>query len=131
MKRVGGAVVGAVAVVALSGCGGLVGEPAEEFTPETTILEDAVESCEAADDVLGDGGASLTFDTMGEDESIGDDMEVVACVMSYVDMPDYVIDHVDSTRAMDGQQTDEWDDIEARWTYHPDSGLQITLIDRS
>ena len=34
---------------------------------------------------------------------------------------------INSTRALDGMQTDSWHDITARWTYHPDDGLDITL----
>lgn len=37
---------------------------------------------------------------------------------------------IDSTRALDGTQTDSWKDIDARWTYHPDNGLRLTLVDR-
>ena len=44
---------------------------------------------------------------------------------------DYVTQHIESTRALDGMQTDEWDDMKARWTYHPDDGLSLTLIDQS
>ena len=34
-----------------------------------------------------------------------------------------------AARALDGQQTDEWDGISARWTYHPEDGLHLVLRD--
>lgn len=132
MKTFGGVAVVAIAVVLLSGCGLI---PVQSETSErirtTSVLEDAAEYCEVAGDVLRDDGRSMMLDTMGEDDDAGDGIEVVACVLTELDTPDYVIDHIDSTRALDGQQTDEWDDIEARWTYHPDVGMKLTLIDRS
>ena len=42
-------------------------------------------------------------------------------------VPSYVVSHIDSTRALDGQQVDEWDGISARWTFHPESGLHLVL----
>lgn len=52
-------------------------------------------------------------------------------MLEQLDAPDYVTQHIESTRALDGMQTDEWDDMKARWTYHPDDGLSLTLIDQS
>jgi len=37
--------------------------------------------------------------------------------------------HINTTRALDGTQSDEWDGYKARWTYHPDAGVRITFID--
>ena len=70
-----------------------------------------------------------TLDTKGEDDRDGDTIAVVACYLRELETPDYVIQHIDSTRSLDGQQTEEWDGIKARWTYHPDRGLIITLVD--
>ena len=33
------------------------------------------------------------------------------------------------TRALDGMQTDSWGGMTARWTYHPDNGMNITFTD--
>jgi len=51
------------------------------------------------------------------------------CVMRTLRAPDYVLEHVKSTRALDGQQTESWDGLDARWTYHPKSGLSVTVVD--
>jgi hypothetical protein len=35
--------------------------------------------------------------------------------------------HMTSTRALDGRQTASWDGIDAAWSYHPDSGMNMTV----
>lgn len=60
------------------------------------------------------GGAYMATDTM-------------TCVFGELQMPDAIQQHVLSTRALDGQQTDSWPGYTARWTYHPDDGLQMTI----
>ena len=54
----------------------------------------------------------------------------VACILMHLQAPNHVIAHIDSTRALDGQQTAEWDDLAARWTYHPSAGLTLTIVDK-
>lgn len=115
-------------VVLLAGCGGA---PAATPTPsaaESRIVT-AAKACPGARNAHGDGGKSMTLDTKGEDDRDGDTMAVVACYLRELETPDYVIQHIDSTRSLDGQQTEEWDGIKARWTYHPNRGLIITLVD--
>lgn len=128
----------AAAALALSGCGAAAKSDVAA-TPSVSPsaspskvarLEAAANLCTVRSN-LADGGKSLTLDTMGKDETSGDDLESIACVLGAMKAPEYVINHIDSTRALDGQQTDTWDDYEARWTYHPDAGLNFTIIDRS
>lgn len=76
-----------------------------------------------------DGGVSLTLDTGGEKGSGTNTIDEVACILAGLEAPTYVTRHIDSTRALDGQQSDEWGTYEARWTYHPDEGLLITFVD--
>ena len=78
---------------------------------------------------LADGGRTLIFDTKGSDDAAGHSMTDVACVLRLLLTPQSVISHMDSTRALDGQQTDSWEGINARWSYHPGSGLNMTLVD--
>lgn len=52
---------------------------------------------------------------------------VYDCVLDSLDIPSRVLDHIGHTRALDGMQTDSWDDYEARWNYHPDNGMSITI----
>lgn len=107
--------------------------PAETPDESVTGLQQAANDCERGH-LVKDEGLSITLDTKGSEEGndqIYDEITDVACLLTELDAPDYVTQHVDSTRALDGQQTDEWGTYEARWTYHPDDGLQITFIDRS
>jgi len=48
-------------------------------------------------------------------------------VFDHLGVPDAVRQHVATTRALDGQQTDSWTGYSARWTFHPDNGLQMTI----
>lgn len=49
------------------------------------------------------------------------------CAIDELDVPERVSSHIGTTRALDGTQEDSWEGLEARWTYHPDSGLNITI----
>jgi hypothetical protein len=53
--------------------------------------------------------------------------DTLICVLDRLGTPDAVKEHIDSTRAVDGQQTDSWPGYTARWTYYPDDGLQMTI----
>ena len=99
----------------------------EAMTPR---FETAAEACELVPLlVVADKGATLTLTTAGESGVSYTDIEDVACVLAKLEVPSYVVSHIDSTRALDGQQTDEWDGISARWTYHPEDGLHLVLRD--
>lgn len=92
-----------------------------------TAISDAAAEC-GVDDNVGDEGESISFDTEGEEDFSGDDISEVACVLSALDTPDRVIQRMDGTRALDGTVEDEWGDYEAFWTYHPSSGMRITIF---
>lgn len=121
-------------VLALSGCTGATAILAEGPSPSPTSSPDkrfkiAAQKC-GITGAIGDNAKSLSFDTPGEDDyGEGDELEKLVCVLGRLSVPDYVMAHIESTRALDGQQTDEWDGIQARWTYHPDDGLALTLVD--
>lgn len=149
MKRVRGVAVTAAlvgAALGLGGCGIAPSTPTETSTStsststSSTTTQAAMQRVQLAANacmrghITTDEGTSLTLDTKGNDEGNGkvhDEIEDVSCMLTELDAPEYIAQHINSTRALDGQQTDEWDDIEARWTYHPDDGLQITFIDRA
>lgn len=71
-----------------------------------------------------DGGHTLILTVGGSD---GMDTDTMTCVFNSLNIPDAVRQHIGTTRALDGQQTDSWDDYTARWTYFPDDGLQMTI----
>ncbi|WP_353508386.1 hypothetical protein [Intrasporangium sp.] len=76
---------------------------------------------------LADSGATLILDGTGKEDWSGDQLDAIDCVLRALSMPAAVEAHINSTRALDGMQNDTWNDISARWTYHPDAGLDITL----
>lgn len=91
-----------------------------------TQLAYAADSCNL-EEHLRDEGLSVTLDTGAGGSASSDD---VSCILNGTEAPQHVRDHIESTRALDGQQEDQWGDgLKARWTYHPDSGLQITFIE--
>ena len=116
-----------VAAVALLAGPPIIHAAQEAMTPR---FEAAAEACELVPLlVVADKGTTLTLTTAGESGVSYTDIEDVACVLAKLEVPSYVVSHIDSTRALDGQQTDEWDGISARWTYHPEDGLHLVLRD--
>ncbi|WP_202805228.1 hypothetical protein [Micromonospora lupini] len=96
-------------------------------------LEAARQTCGAGREdwaMLGDDGRSLTLQSVGE-ERTGLKLEQLQCYWTELKVPDAVIAQIEGTRALDGRQSGEWEDMRASWIYHPDSGLQmiITLSD--
>ena len=118
-----------VAAVALLAGPPIIRAAQEAMTPR---LEKAADTCNLMTLlIVGDEGKTLTLTTAGTSGKSASytDIEDVACVLTELEVPSYVTSHIDSTRALDGQQTDEWDGISARWTFHPESGLHLVLRD--
>ena len=118
-----------VAAVALLAGPPIIHAAQEAMTPR---FETAAEACELVPLlVVADKGTTLTLTTAGKSGKSASytDIEDVACVLTELEVPSYVTSHIDSTRALDGQQTDEWDGISARWTFHPEDGLHLVLRD--
>jgi hypothetical protein len=125
-----------VLAATLAGCGAAetaknLGQP--KATPASeTRLGKAADGCSALR-WLQDGGQSISFDTQGKEELDADGpyatVDQVACVTVALKTPEFVITHIDETSSNDGPQTDSWDDYTARWKYHPDDGVSLTIID--
>jgi hypothetical protein len=75
---------------------------------------------------VGDEGMSLSMQSLGE-ESSGAEFEDVFCMLDELDTPDSVLNRINTTRALDGRQTADWDGFSASWGYHPDNGLDIVI----
>lgn len=123
-KAVGLVAVGILIVLAV---GGFIAFRASQ-SESTHPIQEAAERCHVEGNV-GDEGASIEFDTEGEEDSSGDDFTDVACVLADLDAPDRVISKMDSTRALDGTLDAHWDNYEASWNYHPDSGMNLTVYE--
>lgn len=101
---------------------------ATSTTPEKPRLYTAADAC----GVIGarDNGRTITVSTAGEKHGMGHTIADALCLLEKLDTPADVNAHISQTRALDGMQTDEWDGYRARWTYHPDDGLNITIVDQ-
>jgi len=92
-------------------------------------IPEAVATCDVEDDlwiIVGDDGASPSLQSEGS-EAAGADIADIACVLTELDIPDSVTTRIDSTRALDGRQSAEWDEFSASWGYHPDNGLDMVI----
>lgn len=99
-------------------------EEASETSRLDGLLTAAVESCDGPEGLsVSDAGRTLTFDMEGEDEYSGASVEDIVCVLLDLGVPTSVIANMEQTTAMDGRQSDDWDDFEMSWSYHPDRGL--------
>ncbi len=123
----------AIALLGLAGCGGAGGKSAS--TPSATKaptprMVAAVKQCDVSEAVINDAGKTLDLHTRLRDSSdYNTPVEGVFCILKALGGGTAVEQHVKTTRALDGQQTEEWSGIRARWTYHPDDGLQMTVQD--
>ena len=118
-----------VAAVALLAGPPIIRAAQDAMTPR---LEKAADTCNLMTLlIVADEGKTLTLTTAGTSGKSASytDIEDVVCVLTELEAPSYVTSHIDSTRALDGQQTNEWDGISARWTYHPKDGLRLVLRD--
>lgn len=92
-------------------------------------IDAAAESCDVMDNAwiqVGDEGGSVSMQSAGA-ESIGADIADVMCMMSALDMPDSVVSRIQNTRALDGRQAGNWNELSASWGYHPDNGLDMVI----
>lgn len=76
---------------------------------------------------LSDDGRTLMLDHQGQDESRGLTYDVLDCILTELEVPASVWHEMEKTRALDGRQSASWDGIEASWSYHPDTGLDVVL----
>ena len=154
-----GVTAAAAIAIALAGCGENSGQeqpaadesratepaapeasPATEEPSGPTRLAEVAESCNLANEgkdgpyaakgpVLFDDDMTLVIDTKGSDDSSGLSDYDYYCVLRALETPESVRSHMDVTRALDGQQVDSWDGFDARWTYHPDAGIHLIVVD--
>ncbi|MDO8148104.1 hypothetical protein Q6350_06630 [Isoptericola sp. b515] len=93
-------------------------------------LSAAYDSCGAVDGIrLEDGGTTLMLDVQGSDDYSGATFDDLACVLSELGTPARVTELMGTTRAIDGHQSDTWDRFTATWSYHPDSGLDLIVVE--
>lgn len=76
---------------------------------------------------IGDGGKTMIVNTRGSDDSTGMTTSMTVCVLAELHVSSAVAQHMETTRALDGRQTDKWAGYTASWTYHPDDGLDMVI----
>lgn len=103
------------------------GDGANDDASTGPTLQEAHRTC-GSRGVLSDGGRTLYLDMRGDDPGSGTlTWGQVQCYLTALQTPEYVLRHMQSTRALDGRQSDTWGDFEASWTYHPDDGLDVLI----
>lgn len=123
--------IGAFGQEAASGPGLGEGVLEEAEADQSTPLDDAVSACgldSQTDASLGDDGCSLNLDTKGDDHFSGLDITDVDRVLTELETPDHVLNQINSTRALDGRLSVEWEGMSATWSQHPGSGLNLQLV---
>lgn len=126
-------VLGALAV-GVTGCSSAASaQPAPtagtaDTVKTSTPLQAAARACSYQGIELLDDGTALSFDMEGEDYGSGEGtVHDAACLLNELEVPDSTIAKMDGTRALDGTQSDEFDDYEITWSYHPDDGLDFII----
>lgn len=98
---------------------------------KATPIADAAESCSVPPFALQDDGDTLVLTGIGKQEGTATELEgtvdQLRCVLSATDAPSSVLAAIGQTRALDGRQTETWDNIKASWSFHPSSGLSIII----
>lgn len=129
MKKLATAVALVVLGLTLTGCASNSGSGSDR----KPRLETALTSCHlspGSDGIeLGDKKTSLVLDTEGEEDASGLQAANASCVLKATKITDADMNLVESTRALDGRQQASWNGYDATWSYHPDTGLNMTLVD--
>lgn len=86
--------------------------------------------CSSAYATVASDGSYLSIDTNPDDKD--DHFEYIAymeiqSVLEALELPESVLNRMGQTRAMDGIQSYNTDDLEITWTYHPDKGLEVVF----
>jgi hypothetical protein len=104
-------------------------EPAAE--PEGTRFEEAFAQAGVTSQYItvSDGGTSIIVDGPPDDTNTNTFYPDLAALLTALDVPAYVVDQIDSTSSLQGLREASWNGIEAQWSYHPDNGLDLTLVD--
>lgn len=92
-------------------------------------FSDAANTCgfSSADYETIEEGESLELNHAAKPNGSGITSTEVFCFLKELDAPASLEAKINNTRALDGTQTETWEQMKATWTYHPDSGLNLIL----
>lgn len=98
----------------------------EASKPDLAAIYDMAQKKECV--TLSGDGLSLTIDTNPDDKEdyfSTDALDFIQVVNHELGLPDAVYERMVSTRALDGTQTADYDNVFVSWSYHPDNGLKV------
>jgi len=77
---------------------------------------------------VSDGGSTLIVRTKPSNAS-GRIWSALAmsCVMEELEFPDWLVNSIGTTRALDGRQSEAWNGLSLQWSYHPDNGVNLVI----
>jgi hypothetical protein len=109
--------------------------PEETTDPEAeaaALMEEAVATCAPDSDYvwLADEGTSIIAEGVGVGENPEGSIEEVSCVLTRLGAPESIYTHINTTSALDGWQEAEFGNYTAGWSFHPDSGIDMTIVFR-
>lgn len=92
-------------------------------------LQDVVTSCSAQGGgvEVADSGRTLLIHVAGQEDRSGTTSSILSCLLGRLETPAAVRAQMEQTRALDGRQNATWPGFTASWTYHPDSGMRLTI----
>ena len=73
---------------------------------------------------VADKGLTMVLDSKGE-VADDEDVAVLVCVLSDLEVPEAVVAKMSDTSALDGRQEASWENYSASWTYHPKNGMDV------
>ena len=128
-------IIGVVLSVVLAGCGAaerLIDAVLPTSTPVISQAEITMTICNLPEKYakVTDAGHTLILDGDGEDFNGGLKIEELACALNYMEVPSFVINIMDNTRAIDGIQREEYGNFKISWSYHPDNGLDVVITEK-
>lgn len=103
-------------------------------TANTTVITAAVDECKLNDKdgvTVSDSGKRLTIDTKGKDDESGATGPNAVCLVQTLQVPEDVLQKLDSTEAGSERQTTEWDKRELSWEFTDNSGINIEYVIKS
>lgn len=106
----------ALLLVGLTGCAGF------------DTFQKAYETCGSPSGItVSDAGKTLSVNTKGEEDYSGATYSDMVCIINAVDTPSYILSNMETTNSLMGRQSDEFNDIEVTWSYHPNNGMNIVF----
>lgn len=96
-----------------------------ELSSFQTIYYNLLDSSYAS---LAADGSYLLIDTNPNDYDDYSDEEAIQGLyytLAALGLPDSLLQKMGATRALDGRQSEDYDDLEVSWSYHPNKGLEV------